>query len=109
MPGTGKSALLRKEIESYLESSFVLFLKSDQLVGKNWAQYAQSSGLPSNHSLKELLIEIKSAGTPILFIDGIDRVDSQHRPIIEELISLILNDPLLMSYAEETVQLNLVN
>ncbi|MDN3399417.1 NACHT domain-containing protein [Psychrobacter sp. APC 3426] len=98
MPGTGKSALLRKEIESYLESSFVLFLKSDQLVGKNWAQYVQSSGIPSNHSLKELLIEIKSAGTPILFIDGIDRVDSQHRPIIDELISLILNDSLLTEW-----------
>jgi len=98
MPGTGKSALLRQVIEDYLDSSFVLFLKSDQLVGKNWAQYAQSSGLPSNHSLKELLIEIKSAGTPILFIDGIDRVDSQNRPIIDELISLILNDSLLTEW-----------
>ena len=98
MPGTGKSALLRTEIESYLDSSFVLFLKSDQLVGKNWAQYAQSSGLPSTHSLKELLVEIESAGTPILFIDGIDRVDNQHRPIIEELMSLILNDPLLIEW-----------
>lgn len=98
MPGTGKSALLRTEIESYLESSFVLFLKSDQLVGKNWVQYAQSSGIPSTHNLKDLLVEIQSAGTPILFIDGIDRVDSQHRPIIEELISLILNDPLLIEW-----------
>lgn len=98
MPGTGKSALLRTEIESYLESSFVLFLKSDQLVGKNWVQYAQSSGIPSTHNLKDLLFEIQSAGTPILFIDGIDRVDSQHRPIIEELISLILNDPLLIEW-----------
>lgn len=98
MPGTGKSALLRKEIESYLESSFVLFLKSDQLVGKNWAQYAQSSGIPSTHNLKDLLVEIKSAGTPILFIDGIDRVDSQNRPIIDELISLILNDSLLIEW-----------
>ena len=98
MPGTGKSALLRTEIESYLESSFVLFLKSDQLVGKNWVQYAQSSGIPSTHNLKDLLFEIQSAGTPILFIDGIDRVDSQHRPIIEELISLILNDPLLIKW-----------
>lgn len=98
MPGTGKSALLRQVIEDYLDSSFVLFLKSDQLVGKNWAQYAQSSGLTSNHSLKELLIEIKSAGTPILFIDGIDRVDSQNRPIIDELISLILNDSLLTEW-----------
>lgn len=98
MPGTGKSALLRQVVEGYLNSSFVLFLKSDQLVGKNWAQYAQSSGVPLTHNLKDLLVEIKSAGTPILFIDGIDRVDSQHRPIIEELISLILNDPLLTEW-----------
>jgi len=98
MPGTGKSALLRQVVEGYLNSSFVLFLKSDQLVGKNWSQYAQSSGIPSTHNLKDLLVEIQSAGTPILFIDGIDRVDSQHRPIIEELISLILNDPLLIEW-----------
>lgn len=98
MPGTGKSALLRQVVEGYLNSSFVLFLKSDQLVGKNWSQYAQSSGIPSTHNLKDLLVEIQSAGTPILFIDGIDRVDNQHRPIIEELISLILNDPLLIKW-----------
>ncbi|BBI67475.1 hypothetical protein PKHYL_16660 [Psychrobacter sp. KH172YL61] len=98
MPGTGKSALLRQVVEGYLNSSFVLFLKSNQLVGKNWSQYAQSSGIPSTHNLKDLLVEIQSAGTPILFIDGIDRVDNQHRPIIEELISLILNDPLLIKW-----------
>ncbi len=98
MPGTGKSALLRQVVEDYLNSSFVLFLKSDQLVGKNWSQYAQSSGIPSTHNLQDLLVEIQSAGTPILFIDGIDRVDSQHRPIIKELISLILNDPLLTEW-----------
>lgn len=98
MPGTGKSALLRQVVEGYLNSSFVLFLKSDQLVGKNWAQYAQGSGVPLTHNLKDLLVEIRSAGTPILFIDGIDRVDSQHRPIIEELISLILDDPLLTEW-----------
>lgn len=98
IPGTGKSALLRQVVEDYLNSSFVLFLKSDQLVGKNWSQYAQSSGIPSTHNLQDLLVEIQSAGTPILFIDGIDRVDSQHRPIIKELISLILNDPLLTEW-----------
>ncbi|PNK59800.1 AAA family ATPase [Psychrobacter sp. FDAARGOS_221] len=98
MPGTGKSALLRQVIEEYLANSFVLFFKSDQLIGKNWVQYAQGSGISTTHSLKELLVEIESAGTPILFIDGIDRVDSEHRPIIEELITLILNDPLLTEW-----------
>lgn len=94
LPGSGKSALLKQTAEKSLAAGNILFLKSDQLAGSSWINYATQNGI-TPHNLEELLLEIKVTGTPTLFLDGIDRVEKQNRPIIEELVNTILNSPTL--------------
>lgn len=94
LPGSGKSALLKQTAEKSLATGNILFLKSDQLTGNSWINYATQNGI-TPHNLEELLLEIKVTGTPTLFLDGIDRVEKQNRPIIEELVNTILNSQTL--------------
>jgi len=92
LAGTGKSAALRAFAEFKAQSGTVLVLKSDRLTGVNWAAYAQSNGL-SAASIETILMEIAATGSPILFIDGIDRVEVSNRGIISDLIGTILSSP----------------
>lgn len=86
LSGTGKSVLLRQIIESKVNDYPFLFVKSDQLtVGSSWHEYMKSLGLPS-YSIVDWLVAIEAVGgTPIVFIDGIDRISENCKPIIEEL------------------------
>jgi hypothetical protein len=94
LPGNGKSVLLRKKIEAELQRGPVLFLKSDRLEGKGWSSFAAAIGL-SPAPLAALLAEIASAGSSVLFIDGIDRIETAQQGIVLDVVRTILKDPAL--------------
>ncbi|WP_373019989.1 hypothetical protein [Thiomicrorhabdus sp.] len=94
LPGSGKSVLVKQRAKKALEDGTVLFIKGEQLDGFNWITYARTIGL-SNLPLEHLLVEIGATGTPILFIDAIDRIKRVHQPIILDLIRTISESKLL--------------
>lgn len=94
LPGSGKSVVVRRAVQRALERGPVLFLKAEQLEGTGWISYATSQGL-SGAPLEQLLVEIGAAGTPILFIDAIDRIEKEHQPVILDVIRAIVESPLL--------------
>ena len=94
LPGSGKSVLVRRAVERALETGPVLFLKAEQLEGSSWISYATLLGL-SGANLEELLVEIGATGTPILFIDAIDRIEKERQPIILDVIRTIVESSLL--------------
>ena len=94
LPGSGKSVVVRRAVQRALEHGPILFLKAEQLEGTSWISYATSQGL-SGAPLEQLLVEIGAAGTPILFIDAIDRIEKEHQPVILDVIRTIVDSPLL--------------
>lgn len=94
LPGNGKSVLLRKKIEAELQRGPVLFLKSDRLEGKGWSSFAAANGL-STASLAALLAEIGGTGSPILFIDGIDRIETAQQGVVLDVVRTILKNSAL--------------
>jgi len=94
LPGTGKSVVLRSLVEEALASGPTLFLKADRLSGVSWASYATSNGIGSC-PLEDLLVELAAAGSSILFIDGIDRIEVRNRGVLLDVFNTILNSPLL--------------
>lgn len=94
LPGSGKSVVMRRAVQRGLERGPILFLKAEQLEGTSWISYATSHGL-SGAPLVQLLVEVGAAGTPILYIDAIDRVEKEHQPVILDLIRGIVESPLL--------------
>lgn len=93
-PGSGKSVVVRRAVQRAQERGPVLFLKAEQLEGTSWISYATSQGL-SGAPLEQLLVEVGAAGTPILFIDAIDRIEKEHQPVILDAIRAIVESPLL--------------
>lgn len=89
-PGVGKSAIFRALAERYLAQGPILVLKSDRLEGTGWTSYAQASGL-GRCDLEKLLTEIACAGFPILFIDGLDRVETTQQSIIRDILNTIFS------------------
>ena len=87
LPGCGKSAVLKQVAKKSSELGPILFLKSDRLQGSGWSAFASGIGLV--HSAEELLAEIGASGTPILFIDGIDRVRPDQKGVITDLLRTI--------------------
>ena len=98
LPGSGKSVVVRRAVQRALERGPILFLKAEQLEGTNWISYSTSQGL-SGAPLEQLLVEIGAVGTPILFIDAIDRIDKEHQPIIIDVIHAIVESPLLDNWS----------
>lgn len=94
LPGSGKSVVVRRAVQRALERGPILFLKAEQIEGTSWISYATSQGL-SRAPLEQLLVEVGAAGTPILFIDAIDRIEKEHQPIILDVIRTIVESPLL--------------
>ena len=94
LPGSGKSVVVKRAVQRVLECGPCLFLKAEQLEGTNWISYATSKGI-SGAPLEQLLVEVGSAGDPILFIDAIDRIDKEHQPIIIDVIRAIVESQLL--------------
>jgi hypothetical protein len=97
LPGTGKSVALRNFAASLREKGNVLLLKSDRLNGNSWNTYAASIGLPLL-KVEDILVEIGVTGTPILLIDGLDRLGEEHRGIILDLANIISTSPLLSEW-----------
>ncbi|MEQ1492646.1 MAG: hypothetical protein ABL932_19050, partial [Terricaulis sp.] len=97
LPGSGKSVLLRQRVEADLERGPVIFLKSERLEGKGWASFATTNGL-SSAPLTSLLVEIGAIGSDTLYIDGIDRIEKDHQPIILDVLRAILGSPLLSTW-----------
>ncbi len=94
LPGSGKSVVVRRAVQRALERGPVLFLKAEQLEGTSWISYATSQGL-LGAPLEQLLVEVGAAGTPILFIDAIDRIEKGRQPVILDVIRAIVESPLL--------------
>lgn len=97
LPGSGKSVVVRRAVQRALECGPVLFLKAEQLEGTSWISYATSQGL-SGAPLEQLLVEVGAVGTPIFFIDAIDRIEKEHQPVILDVIRTIVESPLLNSW-----------
>ena len=97
MPGAGKSVVLRSAVEQLAASGTVLFLKPDRLRGSTWAQYAAAAGM-THGNLEELLVELSASGSSVLFVDGIDRVEVEHRGILLDLLNTIHSSPLLSGW-----------
>jgi hypothetical protein len=93
LPGCGKSAVLKRIASDAADRGPVLFLKSDRLTGNGWSTFASVLGL--RHSAAKLLTEIGATGTPILFIDGIDRVRPDQKGIITDLLRAIEDHDIL--------------
>jgi hypothetical protein len=97
LPGCGKSAVLKHFAAEAAKSGPILFLKSDRLQGTSWTTFATALGLRHSHA-PDLLAEISASGTPILFIDGIDRIRPDQQHIITDLIRAIESDPNLQHW-----------
>ena len=88
LPGCGKSVMLKRIASEAATNGPILFLKPDRLVGTDWLTFATALGV--RHSvIADLLAEIGSAGTPILFIDGIDRIKPNQKGIIIDILRAI--------------------
>jgi hypothetical protein len=61
-------------------------------VVSGWAQFATSLSLSVTDPVP-LLVEIGSAGTPILFIDGVDRIRPDQQGVVVDLVNAIHNNP----------------
>jgi hypothetical protein len=94
LPGCGKSAVLKRFAQNVASAGPILFIKNDRIDASNWSAFATSLGL-SNTDAVSLLQEIGSTGTPILFIDGIDRVRPDHQGVITDLVNKIATEPTL--------------
>ncbi|MCP1535692.1 hypothetical protein [Methylorubrum extorquens] len=97
LPGSGKSVMLRREVEDALARGPALLLKSDRLTGGSWAQFAAALGLEELDPAP-LLSEIAVVGTPTLFIDGLDRIDKAQRGIVVDLLAAIERTPSLAGW-----------
>ncbi|WP_237247948.1 hypothetical protein [Sideroxyarcus emersonii] len=97
LPGTGKSVVLRTLVEEALKDGPVLFLKADRLNGVTWSQYSTSQGIGPT-PLGDLLVELASVGTPVVFVDGLDRIDAHHRGILTDIFNTILDSDLLANW-----------
>jgi|TARA_R100000322_G_scaffold169672_2_gene142494 hypothetical protein len=97
LPGCGKSAVLKRFAAIAAKSGPIFFLKSDRLQGTSWTTFATALGLRHSHA-PDLLAEIGATGTPVLFIDGIDRIRPDQRHIITDLIRAIESEPSLQHW-----------
>lgn len=97
LPGCGKSAVQKRIAAKSAGTGPILFLKSDRLEGQSWLAFAARIGLERT-DLSDLLVEIGSAGRPVLFIDGIDRVPPDRRGIITDVLGVLENDERLRDW-----------
>lgn len=97
LPGCGKSAMLKRIASVDAASGPILFLKSDRLAGGSWLIFAAALGL-QHRVVADLLVEIGGTGTPILFIDGIDRVRHDQKGIITDILRAIEENEQLASW-----------
>ena len=88
LPGSGKSAALKRAAETLATGGPLLFLKHDRIENHSWAAFAEALGLKHGDPI-QVLAEIGSSGTPTLFIDGIDRIDPAHEGVVLDIVRAI--------------------
>ncbi|MCS4251015.1 NACHT domain-containing NTPase [Pseudomonas sp. BIGb0164] len=98
LPGCGKSVVLKRYAQEAATKGPLIFLKNDRIVGSGWSTFAASLGL-SNTNIVQLLQEIGSTGTPVLFIDGIDRIRPDQQGLIVDFVSAIYNNSSLANWS----------
>jgi len=49
----------------------------------------------SGARLSDLLVEIAATGSAVLYIDAVDRVEKEHRPVVPDVLRTIMESPLL--------------
>jgi hypothetical protein len=97
LPGCGKSAMLKRIASVDAAIGPILFLKSDRLEGSSWLTFATALGL-QHRVIADLLAEISCTGTPILFIDGIDRVRPDQKGVITDILRAIEDNEKLANW-----------
>ncbi|MFT6238009.1 MAG: hypothetical protein ACJAQT_000078 [Akkermansiaceae bacterium] len=97
LPGSGKSVIMRRLVSSALSDGPVLFLKAEQIEQSSWINFAIQHGL-SGAKLEELLVEIGAIGTPILFLDAIDRIEKRYQPLVLDLLHTISKSSILENW-----------
>lgn len=97
LPGAGKTVLLRDLLQAYAADGTTLLLTANRLSGRSWTEQARALGLLTT-AIEPLLVEVAATGHPVLFIDGIDRVAPEHRPIISDLLGQLLASPALADW-----------
>ena len=63
-------------------------MKHDRLENRSWAAFAEALGLEHSNAV-ELLAEMGSSGTPTLFVDGIDRINPDHKGVVLDIVRAI--------------------
>ena len=88
LPGSGKSAALKRAAETLATGGPLLFLKYDRIENHSWAAFAEALGIEHGDPVK-VLAEIGSSGTPTLFVDGIDRIDPAQQGVVLDIVRAI--------------------
>ena len=88
LPGSGKSAALKRVAETLAPDGPLLFLKHDRIQSRSWVAFAESLGL-EHHNLVQVLAEVGSSGVPTLFVDGIDRIDPARKGVVMDIVRAI--------------------
>jgi hypothetical protein len=92
LPGCGKSVVLKRVAAEAAQRGPILFLKSDRLTGKSWMEFAAALGV-KHRKLDDLLAEMGAAGTAMLYIDGIDRINPDQKRVILDILNAIETNP----------------
>jgi hypothetical protein len=96
-PGSGKSALLKQLAEEVVQSGPVFVLKDSRIHPRGWAAHAGQLGISGD--LVSLLSELGTVAEPILFIDGIDKInDPAAQLTVNDFIRAIASEPALCSW-----------
>jgi hypothetical protein len=91
-PGAGKSAILRELAEQHGRDGPLFVLKNDRIHPRGWPAHATTLGVTTD--LPTLLNELASGGSPILFIDGIDRIaDAPSQVTVNDIMRAIAAAP----------------
>ena len=91
-PGAGKSAVLREIAERYAADGPIFVLKNDRIHPRGWP--AMASNLQLRGDLDAIINAFAAAGTPVLFIDGIDRVtDPAAQVTINDILRAVIGSP----------------
>lgn len=90
-PGTGKSALLKDIAREARRIGPIFVLKDTRVHPRGWSAHAHIISVSQDAST--LLREIGTAGEPVLFIDGIDKIsDPAVQITINDLVRVIAQD-----------------
>ncbi len=89
-PGTGKSALLKSfAIENESEGP-IFFLKDLRIRSGGWSAHANSLAISSD--INTLLFEFGTRGQPVVFVDGVDRINNDAKTTVNDIVRSVVNN-----------------